>query len=185
MAGLWTGKKCAHGARRSGFTLIEVSLAMTVLLVAMLATTATTLRAHSLRRTNRERVQAQNAVRGAAERLQSLAARAVDDPAGWSTTVINSVAANGDVAPTFDVPELTAQANQATVGTITLVTDETRTDAALGCQLGMPRDLDGDGLATNTNVSGTALLIPVVVRARWSGSRGNQAITHGFYLSRF
>ena len=66
-----------------------------------------------------------------------------------------------------------------------LVTDETRTDAALGCQLGMPRDLDGDGLATNTNVSGTALLIPVVVRARWSGSRGNQAITHGFYLSRF
>lgn len=185
MAGSWTGKKCAERAGRSGFTLIEVSLAMTVLLVAMLATTATTLRAHSLRRTNRERVQAQNAVRGAAERLQSLASRAVDDPAGWSTAVINAVAVNGDVAPTFDISELTAQPNQATVGTITLVTDETRTDAALGCQLGMPRDLDGDGLATNTNVTGTALLLPAIVRARWHGQRGDQTITHGFFLSRF
>jgi prepilin-type N-terminal cleavage/methylation domain-containing protein len=178
-----------HGSRtrtdRRGFTLMEVSLAMTVLLVAMLATTASTLRAHALRRANRERVLAQNSVRGATERLQSLAARAADDPAGWSTAVLNGIAANGDVAPTFEVSELTAQVGQATVGTIEVIIDETRTDASLGCQLGMPRDLDGDGAATNANVTGTALLLPVVVRARWNGSRGAQAIAHGFYLSRF
>lgn len=170
---------------RNGFTLIEVSLALTVLLVAMLTATASTLRAHSLRRTNRERVQAQNAVRAAAERLQSLAAGAQDDALGWGAAVINGVAANGEVAPTFDVPELTAVDGELSVGTIVVVTDETRTDAELGCDLGMPRDLDGDGLATNANVTGTALVLPAVVRARWRGSRGAQTLVHGFYVSRF
>lgn len=173
------------GRTRNGFTLIEVSLAMTVLLVAMLTATASTLRAHSLQRTNRERVQAQNAVRGAAERLQSLAAEAQGESVGWGTAVINGFTANGEVAPTFEVPELTPQIGQANVGTIQIITDETRTDAQLGCDIGMPRDLDGDGLATNTNVTGSAILLPAVVRASWRGSRGNQTLVHGFYLSRF
>jgi hypothetical protein len=77
-------------------------LAVTVLLVAMLAATASTLRMHALRRTNRERVLAQNAVRSVSERLQSLAARGVADPAGWSTTVLAGIAATGEIGPGFD-----------------------------------------------------------------------------------
>jgi hypothetical protein len=42
-------------------------------------------------------------------------------------------------------------------GSIRIVTDETATDAALGMELGMPRDLNGDGDAADTDVSGHAL----------------------------
>lgn len=185
------GRNGQRAARRTqgirpegGFTLLEVTLAMTVLLVAMLAATASTLRMHSLRRVNRERALAQNAVRSASERLQSLSARAIAEPAGWTTTVLAGVANGGEVGPVFETRELRARTGAPSMGTIEIVTDETRTDRELGAQLGMPRDLDGDGLATRTDVSGNALLLPVVVRARWQGAGGDAQVQHAFYLAR-
>jgi len=170
--------------RQDGFTLLEITLAMTVLLVGMLAATASTLRMHSLRRVNRERALAYNAVRTTTERLQSLSARAITEPAGWTATILAGVANGGEVGATFDLRELRARAGAANLGTIEVVTDETKTDAELGAQLGMPRDLDGDGLATHTHVSADALLLPVVVRARWQGAGGNAQVQHAFYLAR-
>jgi len=174
-------------ARRAtgGFSLLEVTLSITVLLVALLAATASTLKMAGLRRVNRERMLAQNAVRAVSERLQSLADRATTDPAGWTTAVLDGVAAGGEIGTTFDVRELTARDGAASVGTIQIVTDETITDAALGTQLGLPRDLDGDGAAGSSDVSNTARLLPVVVRAQWRGSSGNSQITHAFFLARF
>ncbi|MBK7874579.1 MAG: prepilin-type N-terminal cleavage/methylation domain-containing protein [Planctomycetes bacterium] len=127
-------------ARRAtgGFSLLEVTLSITVLLVALLAATASTLKMAGLRRVNRERMLAQNAVRAVSERLQSLADRATTDPAGWTTAVLDGVAAGGEIGTTFDVRELTARDGAASVGTIQIVTDETITDAALGTQLGLP-----------------------------------------------
>lgn len=175
----------SRSSGRAGFTLLEVTLAVTVLLVAVLAAAASTLRMHALRRTNRERTIAQNAVRSVSERLQSLSARAVTDPAGWSTTVLMGVAAAGEIGPRFDVRELTAREGAPSVGTVTIVTDENANDAALGAELGLPRDLDGDGTSANGDVSANALLLPVVVRARWHGVNGDGEIVHSFYLSRF
>ncbi len=170
--------------RKGGFTLLEVTLAMTVLLVGMLAATASTLRMHSLRRVNRERAIAYNSVRTTTERLQSLSARAISEPAGWTASVLASVANGGEIGSTFDLRELQPRAGAANLGTIEVVTDETKTDAELGAQLGMPRDLDGDGLATHTDVSADALLLPVIVRARWQGASGNAQVQHAFYLAR-
>ena len=170
---------------QGGFTLLEVTLAMTVLLIAMLAATASTLRMHSLRRVNRERALAHNAVRSATERLQSLSSRAVGEPAGWTPTILAAVANGGEISSTFETRELRARDGAASMGTIQVVTDETQTDLELGAQLGMPRDLDGDGLATHTDVSGDALLLPVVVRARWQGAGGDAQVQHAFYLARF
>jgi len=180
----------AHGRARtrrttSGFSLLEVTLSITVLLVALLAATASTLKMAGLRRVTRERMLAQNAVRAVSERLQSLADRGTTDPAGWNAVVLGGLAAGGEVGPTFDVQELTAREGAASVGTVELVTDETTTDAALGTQLGLPRDLDGDGAATSADVSTTARVFPVVVRARWHGAAGNSEIVHAFYLARF
>jgi hypothetical protein len=165
--------------------VLEVTLAMTVLLVGLLAATASTLRMHAHRRVNRERMLAENGVRAVVERLHSVSMRAADDPAGWSTVVETAVAAGGEVGTAFDVRELTPREGADAVGTIELVDDETATDAALGVQLGMPRDLDGDGAATSDDVGGRALLLPVIVRARWTGSAGNGEIRHVAYLSRF
>ena len=162
--------------------MIEVTLALSVLLVALVAMSSSTMRMHSLRRQNREQNVAQNAVRTVGEELQSLSRSCVDAPGGWSTNFLAGVAPGGSVGPTFEAPELTPRDGQPTVGRITVVTDETATDAELGFDLGMPRDLDGDGVVGNTNVSATARILPVVLELSWQGSSGDQRLLHPFYV---
>jgi len=174
----------SRGGRKGGFTLLEVSLAMTVLLVALMAATLSTLRMHSLRRVNRERVLAQNAVRSVCERLHSLSTRGLTEPAGWTATILGGVAPGGELGPDFAPAELTPRAGAVSVGSLLVITDETRTDQELGVQLGLPRDLDGDGAATNTDVGANALLLPVIVRARWHGAGGDAQVAHAFYVAR-
>jgi hypothetical protein len=55
---------------------------------------------------------------------------------------------------------------------VRVVLDETLTDAELGMALGMPRDLDGDGLQETTDVSATAQLLPIVVEVAYRPARG-------------
>jgi hypothetical protein len=100
------------------------------------------------------------------------------DPLGWGLSVENGVAA----VATFQVEGLNPVPGQATVGTVRLVTDETATDTALGVELGMPRDLDGDGLATNVAVTTTARLLPVVFEVRWGSPWGEQRIMQGMWI---
>jgi prepilin-type N-terminal cleavage/methylation domain-containing protein len=171
-----------RGSARKGFTLLEVTLAMSVLVVAMMAISATTLRVHTLRRQNHERSVAENAVRMIAERIQSASRLARTNPAGWAPTMIADLNPGGSVGNTFDLFELTPTNAGSSVGSITVVTNENTTDAALDAQLGMPRDLDGDGLVANPNVAATARLLPVIVRARWKGVSGDQEIVHPFYV---
>lgn len=169
--------------QRRGFTLIEIALAITVLVVALLAMSASTLRMHGLRRTNRERVLAQNAVRTIAEEVRSIARQAAGAQGGWAPAVRLALTPGGSLGTGFEVKELSPVEGQALVGSIELVLDETATDAELGVDLGMPRDLDGDGLVSSANVGADALILPVVVRARWRGARGEQQVVHPFYVS--
>ena len=55
----------------------------------------------------------------------------------------------------------------------------------LGVELGMPRDLDHDGLVSNTDVRGSARVLPVVVRMRWSTALGDRELVQGIYLTEF
>lgn len=174
------------GSRETaGFTLVEIGLAMTILLVALMAMGASTLRMSSLRRQNRERAVAQNAIRTISEQLHSVADRmrreSVDE-GDWSQDFIAELSPGGSVGNTFNIQGLTEQNGQATVGTIQVIVDETVTDAALGFELGMPRDLDSDGAADNADVSATARILPVIVRAQWNGVSGNVQIVHPFYV---
>lgn len=167
----------------SGFTLVEISLAMTVLLVALMAMSASTLRTHSLRRQNRERAVAQNAIRQISEEVHALSDQIMRTTAGvWSEDFTAALLPGGTLGDTFDVRELTAQEGQLSVGTITMVLDETQTDADLGLELGMPRDLDSDGAADNADVTNTARIIPIIVRAQWKGISGDVQLTHPFYV---
>jgi hypothetical protein len=163
--------------------MVEVGLAITILVVAIMAMSASTYRLHSLRRTNRERVLAQNALRSVAEQIQATAQRlALDDPESWSVDLIAELSPGGALGNTFVARELDPQDGEAAVGTIQVIVDETATDAALGLDLGLPRDLDGDGLADDADVTATARILPVVLRLRWSGSRGDNQIVHPFYV---
>lgn len=171
---------------RRGFTLVEVGLAMTVLMVALLAMSATTLQTHSLRRQNRERAIAQNGIRLMSEQVHAISDRILRDSNGdtaqWTRDLTAALAPGGELGSTFDIPELNVQAGRQAIGTVRMVFDETVTDAALGLELGMPRDLDGDGVADNGDVSNNARIIPVVLIADWTGVSGDQRITHPFFV---
>lgn len=171
---------------RAGFTLMEVSLAVAVIVIALLAMSASTLRTHSLRRQNRERAVAQNAVRMTAESIQAYSDRLLRaDANAWPGEMAAAMADDGEVGTEFAVPELTRIANTPAVGRIQIVTDETVTDEELGVEMGMPRDLNGDGDASDTDVSDDARMYPIVVTTRWTGVSGRNVVRHPFYVIRY
>ena len=175
------GAACAP--RRGGFTLVEISLAMTVLLVALMAMSASTIRTHALRRQNHERAMAQNAIRQISEEIHALADELQAPGAGsWSSDFIAGLSPGGSLGNTFAIGELNAQVGAASVGTITVVLNEAISDDELGVEFGMPRDLDSDGQADNADVTGTALILPIIITARWHGVSGDVEIKHPFYV---
>ena len=116
------------------------------------------------------------------EQILAFSDSSLDAPGGWSNAVTAALAPGGAIGNTFTVRGLTLPAGAATVGTIQVVTDETATDAALGTRLGLPRDLDGDGVVLSNNVSATARLLPVILQVNWTGESGTRVISQGFYL---
>ncbi|MBL8858946.1 MAG: hypothetical protein JNL28_10605 [Planctomycetes bacterium] len=167
---------------RQGITMLEVSLALTILVIALVATTASNMRMHSLQRSNRDRVVAQNAVQAIAETVQAIARKGVTAPNGFGNYVVTALAAGGELGPAFDVPELNPVAGETRVGSVVVITDETSSDGTLGAALGLPRDLNGDGDALDTNVTASAHLLPVVITLRWRNQAGDQRIVHPFYV---
>ncbi|MFT5286788.1 MAG: prepilin-type N-terminal cleavage/methylation domain-containing protein [Planctomycetota bacterium] len=172
--------------RRSGFTLVELSFAMVIMVVALVSVSAATLQSHSLRRTNRERVLANNAVRSIAERIHSLSYRTIEQsPDDWVQEIVDTYGPGGTVGNTFNVDELNPPLGAATVGAITIITDETTTDADVSANLGLPRDLNGDLDATDTDVTGDARLLPIVITLNYRSGAGTSSITHAFFAVGF
>ena len=175
-----------RASARSGFTLMEVSLAIAIVVIALLAMSASTLKSHSLRRQNRERAVAQNAVRMMAESIQSLSERLQrEDPEGWAQDLVAALQDGGRIGAEFAVPELNRLAGADAVGRVRVIVDETTRDADLGAEIGMPRDLNGDGDAADADVTADARMLPVVVSAQWRGVSGTSFVRHPFYLVRY
>jgi hypothetical protein len=179
----------AHGRRgrgpraaRGGFTLLEIAITIVILILAIASTSAATISLTAMRRLNRERSVAHNAASGLAERVLAIGRSEIGMPGSWARNVVETLCSPGSVGTAFDVGELEPLDGLAHVGSITFITDETRTDADLGVQLGMPRDLDGNGFVDGTNVLGTARLLPVVIELRWQGIRGEQRLAHPFLI---
>ena len=167
------------GGTCGGFTLIEITMAMIILVIALMSLSGSTMRSHTLRRQNRERAMAHNAVRSVSERIHSFATRQTElSPTTWASDVTAALANGGVIGTSFLVPGL----GQNAQGTIRVVTDETLTDANLEVAVGMPRDLDGNGMVTDTDVSNTARILPVVVTISWDGISGSTELRHPFYV---
>lgn len=167
---------------RSGFTLIEVVITAAVLFIGLLAMTSTSWVVHSLRESSVGKELAHQALQAVVEDLHALSEVSRDDDGGWAAAVLDRFGAGGDPGATFNVRGLDPWPGEATVGTITIVTDETRTDLELGAALGMPRDLNGDGGVDDTDVEGDAVLLPVIVQLRWRGEAGNRQLRQFIYL---
>ncbi len=172
--------------RHGGFTLAELALAMTMLLVALVSISAATLRTHALRRQNRERTLAHNAIRSVAERIHSLSYTTVENsPATWVQDVLLRYGPGGTIGDMFDVEGLDPVGAAGRVGSIQIVTDETLTDAALGVELGLPRDLNGDLDALDADVTADARILPVIIRLSYRAASGTVNLNHAFYVVGF
>jgi len=140
-----------------GLSLIEVLLSAVLLIVASGAMVAGQVLAGAVDRDGNYRHAAIEAVLSTADEIRA--------------TPIDSVNAlfgpESDDEGMFSIPALENDGSGDIAGRVIVVTDERTTDAEIGMALGMPRDLDGDGDAKNTDVSLTALVLPVIVEARW------------------
>src|SRR5262245_30676654 len=167
---------------RAGFTLLELAIAISILLIGLVALVSASSRMDGLRKQNRERTILQNGVRSMAERIHARAQEFSTDPATWAARLLAVFGPGGTSGDTFDIEGLSPAPGSAAVGRIRIVTDETASDVVLGAELGMPRDLNGDGDDDDVDVSASARLLPVILSLRWKGQSGDCTYTHAFFV---
>ena len=158
---------------------------MVILMVGVLAITSSTLSIDALRRRSHESASANLALRRVAETLHAHAALARSQSDGDAANTFSEAflsLAQSDFGGGFDVAGMTPLPGEDTVGTVELITSEARTDAALGIQMGMPRDLNGDGDALDVDVSEDARLVPAVIRLAWRGPNGDMSMAHPVWV---
>jgi Tfp pilus assembly protein PilV len=168
-----------------GFTLVEVSLSIVVLMVGVLTITSSTLRIDALRRKNHDSALAHLAISQVAETLQAHAAKArfeVDGDAvnTWAESFLSL--AKADYADGFPVASFTALPGASQAGSVQFITNESLTDESLGVVMGMPRDLNRDGDSSDTNVDEDAHLLAVIIHVAWSGPNGVEEQTHPLWV---
>lgn len=172
---------------RQAFTLVELLIAVTVLIVAMLGAVGTISTISSLGESNRESTVAYQAARAVMETLSSetfeeLFARYNSDPAD------DPIFAGSGPGPNFAVDGLDAQAGDAdglpgrvllpeSAGALLL---ETLVDSSFG----MPRDLDGSGGVDAADHADDYILLPVRVRIEWTGKSGDRFVEYATILGR-
>ncbi len=165
------------GARRAGFTLIEVVVSAVVLVIGCLGLSAAITSGSQLTQLNGQRMVAHQAARAKLEELENASfsqvfalynRNAADDPGGAGTAPGADFAVDGLNAAAGDADGFAGEVIFPTVGDLGLQLCETVADA----RLGMPRDLDASGSINAGALSGGPVVIPVRVRVRWRGPRG-------------
>ena len=166
----------------SGFTLIELMLVITVLMVALLVLSQSMGTAMTLTDVNRETALASDGARDAIELLQGVErfqevfalynTDPADDPAGPGTAPGAAFSIAG-LQPADDDPDgMVGEIRFPAVVTATgLKLSEEIDDEALG----MPRDLDGSGFIELGTIDEYRLL-PVALTLRWKGSTGIRSL---------
>ena len=178
------GEACAHSA---GFTLVEVMIALVVIVLALTGFSQSIVSSMvagdadaEVRRATEGGRQAMERVRGA--NFKDIFALYNDDP-GDDNTVIDAA---GLPAPgsNFDVPGLSPIDGDpdGSVGKITLPVvigaggEAQLREDAMYTALGLPRDLDGDGVIDGVNHIDDYLILPVIVRVEWQGASGRSYV---------
>ena len=173
-------RRSARG--RAGFTLIDVMMAAVVLAIAISGMSGAILVGMSLNRVNHDTALAQQAARRVIEEIESRAfsetfaaynANVGDDGGLTSAAVGANFAVAGLEPMTGDADGMCGRVMfpTQTVGAVEQLREDV-VDAALG----MPRDLNGDGLVDALDHAANFRLLPVRVRIEWKGSVGPRTI---------
>lgn len=163
----------------AAFTIVEVAIACTILIIGVLGLSASVTTGDRLLlsgRTTRDAFDSARSMCAAMAALEPAVAFATynsndaDDPSGAGTAP----------GPNFTVAGLhvCADDKDGAVGEIVFPTldGSTLREDVDDPRLGMPRDLDGDGVISNGPPAGTPIILPVLVRVRWRGANGVQEL---------
>lgn len=168
----------ARACRRGGFTLVEVMVSSLVLVIGALGLLASVTAADRMVESSRQTRTAFDAARAVCEDMRSRSlsevfaaynATTVDDPSGATAPGVD-----------FDVRGLSATLDDADgrVGEVHFPSADglTLREDVVDRNLGMPRDLDGDGAVETGAMLAAPLVLPVTIRVRWRGPRGPQVV---------
>lgn len=151
---------------RGGFTLIELMVSFSALLVVLLGFSRMLISSHMASATTHEATLAKEAARAMTEVLQAT------DLAGLYAAYDGAdggFAVRGLEAPEGDADGLPGRILFPEQG-------GKLSELAIAPQHGWPMDMDGDGDVVTADVSGTYRLLPVVVRVEWRGAGGNSSV---------
>jgi prepilin-type N-terminal cleavage/methylation domain-containing protein len=167
----------ARGARRRGFSFVELVVAIAILTVALGSLASAVVATSSLNRANREVQLAAAAAQSAIERIRAARfedafALFNDDPADDPVSAPGEPAAPGS---SFEVPGLAGPGVMAGRIVFPTVDGELREDVELA-KLGLPRDLSGDREVDSDDHAHDYQILPVQVRITWSGTAGMRTL---------
>lgn len=154
------------------FTLLEMTVGVGIVAVGALAVTSTALAGDRIDAETRDLGRARSAIERICDEVRATSRSAATERDNWSRTLVEAIAARD----TGDVGQLTPWPGTDDVVDVLAIVDETfdpseafgrDVDPAVAASLGLPRDLDGDGRATNRDVTDSACVLPVIVTARW------------------
>ena len=164
-----------HAGRgaRSAFSLVELVVVLAIMTVAMAMFAQTMASSARLDPVAVETATAADAARTMFEKMRNhpfserfalYNADPADDPGGANT-------APGDH---FNVPGLAPLGVEGIVGAINFPAfkGQLREDV-LDADLGMPRDLNGDGIIDSADHAADCLILPVKIRLEWASKTGN------------
>lgn len=171
----------------AGFSMLELAIAIVVLVFALGSLSGTVVSTSQLARANEDRALADDAARRMAADLNATNfsqifatynSDATDDPLGVGTAPGRN----------FEVRGLTPRRDDADglVGQLIFPTDvidgdlQLREDVEMP-DLGMPRDLNGDG-PDNDDHSTNYLVLPVSIRIEWLGVSGLNSLQYDLIL---
>jgi prepilin-type N-terminal cleavage/methylation domain-containing protein len=160
------------GTGEAGFTLIEIIMGTTVLAIGICGLAVTLVYSMSLAETNRESSEARIAAKEILERVRAVPVERIfstfnatteDDPGGapGSTFQLTRSSADGATAAYTGLVEFPTGDDPGVL----------REDLA-DTQLGMPRDLNGDGVIDAGNHATDYQLLPLRIKVVWRGKNG-------------
>jgi type II secretory pathway pseudopilin PulG len=162
-----------------GYSLVEVMMAAVVVGVAVLGAVSAILSSVGLTRVNRDTAVARQAARRAIEEVQGVPLQEVfaafndtaADDAGLTVAASGADFAVAGLTPVFNDPD--GMCGRITFPVAAGAPAVLREDVA-DPGLGMPLDLNLDGLIDGADHSGDYVLLPVRVQVQWRGPGGVQ-----------
>src|SRR5258705_13201543 len=176
---------------RSGLSLVEISVGIAVLVIGVLGFLRAVIQLERMRSRTREAARATEAARRIVQSIQAEAfleafrrynGDPTDDPGGAGTAPGKNFAVAGLSAAANDPDGRPGEIIFPTPVGLPGVLRESVIDS----RLGMPRDLNGDGVVNNvTNYATTYTILPVRVVVDWVGAAGRGHVELRTMLSNY